>query len=231
MAHFDWGRVLLNDLPVAFLAEVFLRVVVAYLLVFAFLRITGRRGVRQLSLFELIIILTLGSAAGDVTLYEDTPIVPVVAVFIFMLMLYRLTTFLLNRIPALTNLVEGEPIVLIRDGLFELGAIQKINLTSDEIRMELRQSGVEHLGQVRLGIMESDGDISLYFYDKEETKAGLSVLPVQLRSVITMVPESGCYSCIGCGWTERWEAGEPFHCDRCGKDVAAKAISAPVQRR
>ena len=32
---------------------------------------TGRRGVRQMSLFEVLIILTLGSAAGDVAFYDD----------------------------------------------------------------------------------------------------------------------------------------------------------------
>lgn len=34
---------------------------------------TGRRGVRQMSLFEVLIILTLGSAAGDVAFYDDVP--------------------------------------------------------------------------------------------------------------------------------------------------------------
>ncbi|WP_417777471.1 YetF domain-containing protein [Stutzerimonas xanthomarina] len=29
--------------------------------------------------------------------------------------------------------------------------------------MRLRQKGVEHLGQVRLAILETDGDVSLYF--------------------------------------------------------------------
>ncbi len=38
---------------------------------------TGRRGVRQMSLFEVLIILTLGSAAGDVAFYDDVPMVPV----------------------------------------------------------------------------------------------------------------------------------------------------------
>lgn len=64
MKAFDWHRMALDKVPVDFLAEVALRSVYTFVLVFIFLKITGRRGVRQMSLFEVLIILTLGSAAG-----------------------------------------------------------------------------------------------------------------------------------------------------------------------
>ena len=46
---------------------------------------------RQLSLFEVLVILTLGSAAGDVYFYEDVPLLPILAMFATLLCLYRLT--------------------------------------------------------------------------------------------------------------------------------------------
>lgn len=49
---------------------------------------TGRRGVRQMSLFEVLIILTLGSAAGDVAFYDDVPMVP----YLSSLLLWRCYT-------------------------------------------------------------------------------------------------------------------------------------------
>lgn len=226
MKPFDWQRIALNDLPLMFLGEVFLRVIFAYFLVFAFLRISGRRGIRQLSLFELLIILTLGSAAGDVTFYEDVPLLPVAAVFSFLLLFYRLTTFVLEKIPFLARLVEGAPITMIKDGAYELGAIDKVNLTSDEILMELRQRGVEHLGQVRLGIMEPDGDLSLYFFDDEQVKPGLSVLPSEHRPVFVAATESADYACIRCGGVSTLATGDGFRCNRCGHGECAKALAS-----
>lgn len=44
---------------------------------------------RQMSLFEVLIILTLGSAAGDVAFYDDVPLLPVLVVFITLALLYR----------------------------------------------------------------------------------------------------------------------------------------------
>ncbi|CAM5246485.1 Membrane protein OS=Stutzerimonas stutzeri OX=316 GN=UF78_10185 PE=3 SV=1 [Stutzerimonas stutzeri] len=80
MTPFDWQRILLDDFPLLFIAEVSMRALFAFVAVFAFLKISGRRGIRQLSVFELVIILTLGSAAGDVSFYEDVPLLPIIAV-------------------------------------------------------------------------------------------------------------------------------------------------------
>ncbi|STV92256.1 inner membrane protein [Klebsiella michiganensis] len=54
--------------------------------------------------------------------------------------------------------------------------------------MELRISGVEQLGQVRLAILETNGQISLYFYEDDDVKAGLSILPSRFTDRFTTIP-------------------------------------------
>lgn len=88
MKAFDLHRMAFDKVPFDFLGEVALRSLYTFVLVL-FLKMTGRRGVRQMSLFEVLIILTLGSAAGDVAFYDDVPMVPVLIVFITLALLYR----------------------------------------------------------------------------------------------------------------------------------------------
>lgn len=178
MTAFDWQRMLLDGFPVLFLGEVAFRALFAFVVVFAFLKVSGRRGVRQLSLFELVVILTLGSAAGDVSFYEDVPLLPVAMVFASLLLLYRLTVLAMSHSKRFANWMEGKPVTIIKEGLYELNSLSRLNISSEEFFMELRQQGVEHLGQVRLAIIETDGDASLYFYPPEAVKLGLSVLPL-----------------------------------------------------
>lgn len=165
MTPFDMQRMLLHEFPLMFVAEVALRALLAFVAVFVFLKVSGRRGIRQLSVFELVIILTLGSAAGDVSFYEDVPLLPVAAVFATLLALYRLTVFFMNRSPRFEAWLEGHPVTIIRDGIYELRSLDSLNISADEFFMELRQQGVEHLGQVRLGILENDGNVSLFFHE------------------------------------------------------------------
>ncbi len=216
MEAFDWQRILLHDFPLAFLGEVALRAAFAYLAVFVFLKVSGRRGVRQLSVFELVVILTLGSAAGDVSFYDDVPLLPVIVVFATLLLLYNLTTRVMKHSPRFGSWVEGKPVVIIRDGLFELGTLDEQNISSDEFHMELRRAGVEHLGQVRLGILEVDGDLSLFFFPAEETHSGLSVLPEPLNPTHQLIPAQGLYACVRCGNPQPLSAGQNPSCARCG---------------
>lgn len=95
MKAFDLHRMAFDKVPFDFLGEVALRSLYTFVLVFLFLKMTGRRGVRQMSLFEVLIILTLGSAAGDVAFYDDVPMVPVLIVFITLALLYRLVMWLM----------------------------------------------------------------------------------------------------------------------------------------
>lgn len=224
MRAFDWQRIFFEQLPVEFLAEVALRVLIAYLLVFLFLKVVGRRGIRQLSLFELVIILTLGSAAGDVTFYEDVPIAPVVTVFVVLLMLYRLTTYLMSRSSYFATWLDGKPITLICDGRYQIENLARLNISEDEFFMELRQHGVEHLGQVRLAILEIDGDISVYFYERGEVRPGLSVLPPEHRNDYECPPANGLYACNHCGEVQSLQKRQAVCCRCKGKPSWSRAL-------
>lgn len=215
MSPFDWQRIWLDDLPLLFVAEVALRALFAYVAVFLFLKISGRRGIRQLSLFELVVILTLGSAAGDGSFNEDEPLLPILAVFVTLLLLYRVTMWAMAQNPGLANWMEGKPITIIKDGLYELNSLDRLNISSDEFFMELRQQGVEHLGQVRLGIVETDGDVSLYYFEPDNVRPGLSALPPEHRPVFRQVPSGAIYACSRCGFPQPLESGQEATCPRC----------------
>ncbi|HEN8798382.1 DUF421 domain-containing protein [Pseudomonas sp. CM27] len=224
MVSFDLQRMLLGELPLTFLLEVACRVLAAFLAVFLFLKSSGRRGIKQLSRFELVVILTLGSAAGDVTFYEDVPLLPVALVFLTLLLLYRGTVYLMTRSKACEAWIDGLPITVVKDGMYEIHSLRNMNISSNELFMELRQQGVEHLGQVRLGLLETDGDLSLYFYDGQDTRAGLSVLPAEHRPEYVKLPAAGVYCCVSCGYPVYLDAEGSVACTRCGHDVWSPAL-------
>ena len=198
MKAFDLQRMALDKVPMEFLGEVALRSLYTFILVFLFLKLTGRRGVRQMSLFEVLIILTLGSAAGDVAFYDDVPMIPVLVVFITLALLYRLVMWLMSHSEKLEDLLEGKPVVIIEDGELSWSKLNRANMTEFEFFMELRLNGVEQLGQVKLAILETNGQISVYFFADEDVKPGLSILPKHCTQRFKVVPETGDYACVRC---------------------------------
>ncbi|WP_114191977.1 DUF421 domain-containing protein [Edaphovirga cremea] len=229
MQAFDLKRMVLDEFPLEFLGEVVLRCVFTFIMVFIFLKMTGRRGVRQMSLFEVVIILTLGSAAGDVAFYEDVPMLPIVVVFFSVMALYRLSTLLMNRSDRMQNWLEGKPLVIIRDGVFDWDTMQKANITHDEFFMELRQERVEHLGQVRLAILEVNGAISVYFFEKERVKPGLPVMPADYVDMFEKADDNADYACSICSVIRTLQRGERCTCSRCGNTHWVRAFTnSPV---
>lgn len=226
MKAFDLHRMVLDKVPMEFLGEVALRSLYTFILVFLFLKLTGRRGVRQMSLFEVLIILTLGSAAGDVAFYDDVPMFPVLVVFITLALLYRLVMWLMAHSEKLEDLLEGKPVVIVEEGELAWSKIRHANMTEFEFFMELRLNGVEQLGQVRLAILETNGQISVYFFEDDSVKAGLSILPGQCTQRFKVVPESGDYACVRCSEVMHMSAGDRQLCSRCANPEWSKASRA-----
>lgn len=226
MKAFDLGRMAFDDMPPEFLWEVATRCLYTFVLVFLFLKITGRRGVRQMSLFEVLIILTLGSAAGDVAFYDDVPMIPVFMVFLSLAVLYRLVMWLMARSNKLEELLEGKPTVIIEEGEFAWEKVDAQNITEFELFMELRTQGVEHLGQVRLAILETNGKISVYFYPDDQVRPGLTILPAYCTTRYETTPDAGHYACTRCSEVVVLNADVKAPCPRCENRQWLKASTA-----
>jgi len=216
----------LDKVPLEFLGEVALRSLYTFVLVFLFLKITGRRGVRQMSLFEVLIILTLGSAAGDVAFYDDVPMLPVLAVFVTLGLLYRLVMWLMAHSEKLEDLLEGKPVIIIEDGQLAWEKLNAANLTEFEFFMELRINSVEQLGQIKLAIMETNGQISIYYFEDDEVKPGLCILPDGRAGRFTVFPADGEYACNQCSAVYVMKVGDRQLCPRCGNPEWSKASRA-----
>ncbi|MFC5269632.1 DUF421 domain-containing protein [Adhaeribacter terreus] len=225
MEHvFEWRRIFFNDLPLIFLAEVVFRTLVMFFFLVVTLRSAGKRGVKQLSIYEVVIIVALGSAAGDPMFYEDVGIVPALLVFLIVIGLYRFITWLAARNRWFEKVVEGLPVYLIEDGQFAIEKFGKEHLSQDEFFSELREQHVEHLGQVRVALLEASGEMSVFFYADNEVKPGLPILPNLYDEQFQTIPATGIYACAFCGNIEEIPAGiSP--CDRCGKTSWVKAIN------
>lgn len=207
-----------------FLLNAFVRTVIMFLVILIGLRLMGKRGIHQLSVFELGVIIGLGSAAGDPMFYKDVGILPAIVVFIVVISLYRLVTYLIARNDRFETIIEGRPVYIIRDGLI-LNAFQEQLLGHDELFAMLRQNQVCHLGQVETVIIESDGQLSVFYFADSDVRYGLPIMPDALDQSHENVPEDGIYSCILCGNTGTFAKSPGFTCKRCQHNRCVKAVN------
>ncbi len=226
----DWASIFIHDTTWTFAAEILIRVIVMFVLIISFLRFTGKRGVRQLSIFELTIILSLGSIAGDPMFTEDLPIIQAVLIMSTVILLYRLCTWGMMKYQPFEDLLEGKSLYIVENGMLVHDKIAEGKMSHDEFFAEMRQQGVEHLGQVRTGLLETDGNFSLLLYPPDDTGYGLPLFPKQYQAVEQV--ESGTYyACMYCGYLDFIsDANQP--CKRCEDNCRnwAKALNTKLVR-
>jgi DNA-directed RNA polymerase subunit RPC12/RpoP len=70
-----------------------------------------------------------------------------------------------------------------------------------------------------------DGQLSLYFYQDDEVRPGLSVLPEAHRMCYSAVPDDGLYACNRCGLTRMMKAGSALKCPECEREIWSRALS------
>ena len=196
----DWATIFIHDTTWAFTAEILLRCALMYTMIILFLRLTGKRGVRQLSIFEVAIILSLGSIAGDPMFTEDIPLIQAVLVMSVIIIMYRLTTWLMMKYQWFEDLLVVEE-------------IKKGKMSHDEFFAEMRQQGVEHLGQVRTGLLETDGKFSVLLFSDDEVRPGLPLFPKSC-SIVKQAKANELYACIYCGQVQTLSSADQ-QCPRC----------------
>lgn len=217
-------KIFLDGVETDFLYEIALRSVFMFFFILCVLRLSGRRGVRQLTLFEVAIILGLGSAAGDPMFQEDIPILNALAVLFSVIVFYKLMTWAASRSAVINKVLEGELKVIIREGVFDVENERKGIFSEKEFFTELRNQSVEHLGQVRIGILEVDGTISLLFYANEAVRYGLPLFPDDYQP-LNDERIKGPVACMYCGHVKVKLESIRISCPRCKHNVWTLAMN------
>lgn len=214
----NWHELLFGDEGVNFLLEIALRSVIMFLLIFLGLRVAGRRGVSQLSIFELLIIISLGSAAGDPMLYREVGLLNSLVAFAVVFFVYWIITKMVENSDKMEDILEGEPMYIIREGRVSKEALKNKVLAGDEFFASLRFHNISHIGQVKAAILETSGEVSILPFKDNEVKPGLPVWPDLLHHQYKIIPYDGVYACSKCGTIKEMMKDEKAECSFCMKN-------------
>lgn len=228
----DLKRMFIGDETPLFLVEIAFRTTVIFVFTLLLLRLLGKRGVAQHSLFEVTIVIGLGAAVGDPMFQADVPLVHSMVVLTVIVVLYRGFLSLLRRSELFERFVEGTPTCLVTDGRVDTKALAVERLAPEELFEVLRGSGITHLGEVKRAYIEQSGKVSVFAFPPTEVVPGLPIVPPwdlvpepPLRTGEDTV-DPGFYACRCCGDVIRPAVRRPLPaCSQChaGEWLAAKA--------
>lgn len=164
---FDWHRILMGEQPPAYLWEVALKCVLVFCLLLLVMRLMGKRGQNNISPMQQMLLIALGSAAGDVLLYPSVALSYAALVLIGITLLTVGLEAWSQRSDRVSDWTESRPTVMVEDGVIDHEALRRERTTLKELHAELRVGGARSLSQVRLAILEMTGEFSVFLNDLE----------------------------------------------------------------
>ncbi len=220
----DVQSLLFGDQDFTFLGEVALRTAVMFILMIVFMNFTGKRSISQMSVFEMVMIIALGSAAGDPMFYKDVGLLVAFAVLAVTIFIYRCIIYLVTHSERWEMFFEGQPEYMIQDGRFTDSFLKKKKLGIDEFFSEMRKQNIEHTGQVHDVMLETNGAISVIFKNDDEVGWGMPIWPEKFQDICTNPAPDKYYSCRKCGETK---PGREFakQCKRCHNAELVESIN------
>lgn len=153
------------------LLEIFIRGTLTYLVLFLLLRITFNRSSSSIGMTDVLVIVLIADAAqnamaGDYTSWTDGMLLVATIVG----WAYGMD-WLAYRFPgSLGRFVHPGPRVLVRDGRVVKRTLDRTLISHEELMTQLRLQGVEDIAEVRLALMEGNGEVSVVTREPAEDR-------------------------------------------------------------
>jgi uncharacterized membrane protein YcaP (DUF421 family) len=156
--------------------DVILRSAIAFLFIWLMFRVMGRRELSQLSAFEFVLLMVVGDLIQQGVTGEDTSLIGGLSAAATMGLLTVLISWASFRFAALRKVLEGEPIIVIDNGVVKERPLKRQRFSLDDLKAEARLQGIDDLEKVRAAVLEPDGRVSFL---AERPQVGDQRQPVQ----------------------------------------------------
>ena len=141
--------------------DVILRSAAVYLFMVVALRIFGKKELSQLNTADVILILLISNAVQNAMVGSDTSLWGGLAAATVLFAINYVLKKLMYRYKGFSNFMQEKPEILIHNGNIDFKMLSKLSITSDELREAMREHGVEYFKDVKLAMLEIDGNISI----------------------------------------------------------------------
>lgn len=154
-----------------------IRTLILVVVVMVAVRLMGKRTIGELQASELVVTLLISDIAAVPMQENGTPLLAGIIPIALLVSCEIIISSLLLKNQKLCRLVNGSPVIVIRNGRIDQGALRKLRMTNEDLFENLRKNGIFRLSTVKYAIVETDGVLSVLQYASElpVTNAGAGV--------------------------------------------------------
>lgn len=142
--------------------ETVLRALGIYLFLTLVVRISGRRTLGEMTIFDFVLVLIIAEATQQGLLGDDFSVINAWILIATFVLTDGLLALLKQRSKTFEKIIDGIPSVIMRDGVVDKKKLEHSKIDEDDILEAARkQHGIGTLADIRHAVLERDGGISI----------------------------------------------------------------------
>lgn len=140
---------------------VIIRSVLSFFALIFFIRLIGKQQVAQLTFFDYVVGITIGSIAATLSVQvNENTLATLVGMITWTVLAILLAVISMHNV-WIRKVVSGEATVVIQNGRILEQNLKRIRIPIDELISELRTQGVFNIADVEFALFEPGGKISV----------------------------------------------------------------------
>jgi uncharacterized membrane protein YcaP (DUF421 family) len=210
---------------------IFLRSLFSFLFLLIICRILGKQQISQLTFFDYIVGITIGSVAASLSVDQNIKISNGIASLIVWGFFPMILVFLSLKSHTFATLLAGKPTVLIENGKINEKNLKKMRITLDQLMLNLREQNAFKLSDVELALFETNGKVSVMKKsDNEPITPKILGMQLEKEKRPHLLIQDGVIidkNIQSAGYTQEWLYGEvQKHGAKTFSDVFAAQIDS-----
>ncbi|WP_439479086.1 DUF421 domain-containing protein [Chryseobacterium aquaticum] len=154
--------------------DVIVRSLCVYLFMIIAIRLFGKNQLSQLNAGDVVLLLLISNAVQNAMVGENTSLQGGIVAALVLFAANFIVKRLMFSYKSFASFMEADPVILVKDGVADHVALRKVKITFDELSEAIREHGVETIDNVKLSILEVDGNISVISEDRRDKQTHYS---------------------------------------------------------
>ncbi|WP_027385376.1 DUF421 domain-containing protein [Chryseobacterium gregarium] len=154
--------------------DVVVRSLCVYLFMVIAIRLFGKNQLSQLNAGDVVLLLLISNAVQNAMVGQDTSLQGGLIAALVLFVANFIVKRLMFSSQKFESFLEDDPVILVRDGIIDENALQKVKISRGELEEAIREHGVDGIEHVKLSILEVDGNISVVSEDEKSKQTHYS---------------------------------------------------------
>ncbi len=181
-----WHAVFVEQIP---FTEKILRTVLVYALIALLFRLTGKRGLANLSTFDFVVVFLLSNVVQNAIIGNDTSLTGGIIGAVTLVAVNDVVNRVVASNSTAARIFDGRATTVIRDGHVLQPALRRLGVRRSELDHAVRMQNGDDVHEVQDGVLEPAGQLvlTLRHVDQSATKGDVAALRDQLSRIESLL--------------------------------------------